>query len=103
MDGLIARDPSAYWDEGTNKVVSTMHPSPRVVIIPLFDPEYYATGKQSGRNADLKSVNYLGFFIERMRGNEVEGRITPVAGLRKGSGYGPAPTGAFPKSIRLVQ
>jgi Flp pilus assembly protein TadG len=103
MAGLLARDPSAYWDDGANKVVSTMHPSPRVVIIPLFDPEYYETGKQNSRNADLKSVNYLGFFIEEMNGNEVTGRITPVSGLRKGSGYGPAPVGAFPKSIRLVQ
>ena len=80
-----------------------MHPSPRVVIIPLFDPEYYETGKHNSRNADLKSVNYLGFFIEEMDGNNVTGRITPVSGLRKGSGYGSAPVGAFPKSIRLVQ
>jgi Flp pilus assembly protein TadG len=103
MAGLLARDPSAYWDDGTNKVVSTMHPSPRVVIIPLFDPEFYETGKHNSRNADLKSVNYLGFFIEQMNGNEVTGRITPVSGLRKGAGYGSAPIGAFPKSIRLVQ
>jgi Flp pilus assembly protein TadG len=103
MSDLIARDPSAYWDTTTNKVVSTMHPSPRVVIIPLFDPVFYESGKHGGRPASLKSVNYLGFFIEEMRGNEVVGRITPVAGLRKGSGYGSAPIGAFPKSIRLVQ
>ena len=103
MEDLIARDPSAYWNTGTNEVVSTMHPSPRVVIIPLFDPVFYETGKQNSRNADLKVANYLGFFIERMRGREVEGRITPVSGLRKGSGFGPAPVGAFPKAIRLVQ
>jgi len=103
MDDLIARDPDAYWDTSKNKVVSNMHPSPRVVIIPLFDPVYYETGKQNSRNADLKAVNYLGFFIERMRGREVEGRVTPVSGLRKGTGFGPSPIFAFPKSIRLVQ
>ena len=102
MDDLIARDPNAYWDVANKRVVSTMHPSPRVAIIPLFDPYYYDTGKVNGRNASLKLVNYLGFFIEEMRGNEVVGRITPVGGIRNGNG-GPAPAGAFPKSIRLVQ
>lgn len=103
MDDLIARDPNAYWDEYKNTVVSTMHPSPRVVAIPLFDPLYFEEGKKNGRTADLKAVNFLGFFVERMQGNEVIGRVTPIGGLRKGSGYGEAPAGAFPRSIRLVQ
>lgn len=103
MNDLIARDPDAYWDAPNKKVVSSMHPSPRVVAIPLFDPVFYDTGKRNGRNASLKFVNYLGFFIEDMRGNEVIGRITPIGGLRKGAGFGPSPTVAFPKSIRLVQ
>ncbi len=103
MDDLIARDPNAYWDDVKNTVVSQMHPSPRVVAIPLFDPMYYEEGKKNGRTADLKAVNYLGFFVEEMQGNQVVGRVTPIGGLRKGSGYGPAPEGAFPKVIRLVQ
>ena len=50
-------------------------------------------------------MKYLGFFVERMQGNEVVGRITPVRGLRKGNGtgYDPAPAASFPKSIRLVE
>ena len=102
MDDLIALDPDAYWDPTTNRVISNMQPSPRVRAIPLFDPAYYADGKQNGRNASLKFVNYLGFFIESMQGNEVVGRITPIGGLRKGNGS-PAPAAAFPMSIRLVQ
>jgi hypothetical protein len=102
MDDLIAKDPNAYWDTATNSVHSSMNPSPRIVAIPLFDPYYYWTGKQNGRNASLKFVNYLGFFIEDMRGGQVVGRITPIGGLRDGNG-GPAPAGAFPKAIRLVQ
>jgi Flp pilus assembly protein TadG len=102
MAELIDRDPSAYWDTFNNKVVSTMHPSPRVVSIPLFDPVYYETGKQNGRNADLKAVNYMGFFIEEMQGNSVVGRITPVGGILTGNG-GPAPVGAFPIAITLVK
>jgi hypothetical protein len=103
MDDLIALDPDAYWDNANNKVVSTKHPSPRVVAIPLFDPIYYDTGKRNGRNASLKFVNYLGFFVERMQGNDVVGRITPIGGLRKGAGFGPAPAAAFPKTIRLIE
>jgi Putative Flp pilus-assembly TadE/G-like len=102
LDDLIDRDPSAYWNTSTNRVVSTMSPSPRVVAIPLYDPVYYDTGKQNGRNADLKVANYLGFFITGRSGNNVYGRITPISGLVKGNG-GPAPTGAFPKAIRLVE
>jgi hypothetical protein len=102
MSDRIALDPNAYWDTATNKVVSSMHPSPRVVAVPLFDPGYYADGKLNGRNASLKFTNYMGFFLEPMAGNEVYGRITPIGGLRTGTG-GPAPAGAFPVSIRLVQ
>ncbi|MBA3887125.1 MAG: hypothetical protein H0X67_15555 [Acidobacteria bacterium] len=103
IEALIAKDPYAYWDTANNRVVSTMHPSPRVAIIPLFDPDFYETGKHSGRKADLRAVNYLGFFIVGMKGNEVVGRVTPVGGLRRGSGFGEAPVGAFPQVIRLVQ
>ncbi|HEX7018409.1 MAG TPA: pilus assembly protein TadG-related protein [Gemmatimonadaceae bacterium] len=102
MGDLIARDPDAYWDDIHKEVVSSMKPSPRVVAIPLFDPQYYYEGKMNGRNASLKFVNYLGFFIKEMRGNEVVGVVSPIGGLRVGNG-GPAPEGAFPKTIRLVQ
>lgn len=103
IEGLIAKDPHAYWDTVNNRPVSTMHPSPRVVVIPLYDPDFYERGKASGRNADLRAVNYLGFFIEGMQGQEVIGRVTPVGGLRRGAGFGEAPEGAFPRSVRLVQ
>jgi hypothetical protein len=101
MDDLINKDPDAYWDESKKEVVSKYKPSPRVVAIPLFDPEFYEMGKHEGKNASLKFVNYLGFFIEKMQGNEVVGRITPIGGLRQGNG--PAPAGAIPKAIRLVK
>ena len=102
MDALIARDPSAHWDPVNNKVVSTISPSPRVVALPLFDPVYWDIGKQNGRYADFKVVNYMGFFIEEMQGQNVRGRITPIGGMISGSA-GPAPTGAFPIAIILVQ
>jgi hypothetical protein len=103
IEGLVAQDPDAYWDNVNKRVVSTKKPSPRVAIVPVFDPYYYDTGKQNGRTADIKATNYIGFFIEGISSNgDVTGRITPAAGVRTGNG-GPAPVGAFPKSIRLVQ
>ena len=102
MEDLIARDPSAYWDTHNDRVVSSMHPSPRVVAIPVFDPVFYDEGKRNGRNADLKAVNYMGFFLEEMQGGDVKGRITPIGGIYNGNG-GPAPVGAFPVAITLVE
>ena len=87
----------------TTESISTMNPSPRVVAIPLYDPIYYDTGKQNGRNADLKVANYLGFFIDRrVRQQRLRPHHARSAGLIKGNG-GPAPAGAFPKAIRLVE
>lgn len=102
IDDLIAMDPSAYWDTANNRVVSTMHPSPRVFPIPLFDPDYYQKGKVSGRPADLRVSNWLGFFVTHRVSNEVYGRITPITGIIKG-GVGPSPNDVFPKVIRLVE
>ena len=102
-DGLVDKDPNARWDT-TCKCVkdSAFRTSPRVVVIPVYDPVYYETGKQNGSNASLKIANFIGFFIEEMKGNEVTGRITPVGGVFKGSA-GPAPNGSFPIVIRLVK
>jgi Flp pilus assembly protein TadG len=101
VEELIARDEGAYWDTYNNKPVSDMHPSPRLIVIPTFDPFYYDTGKHNGRTGDLKAANYIGFFLESVdAGGTVRGRITPVSGVRTG---GPTPIGFFPKAIRLVK
>jgi len=69
----------------------------------VYDPVYYAEGKLNGRTADLKVANYLGFFVDRVQGNNIYGRVTPISGLMKGTGAGSGPPGAFPKAIRLVE
>ena len=100
---LLARDPGAYWDTANKKVAgSAFGHSPRVFPIPLYDPVYYDSGKRNGRNADLKTANWVGFFLEEVQGNGLWGRIIPITGIRDRNG-GPAPVGIFPKSIRLVQ
>jgi Flp pilus assembly protein TadG len=103
-EGLIAKDPGAYWNTATNRVDGSAFSSaqsPRVFPIPLYDPVYYAEGKKNGRYADLKVANWIGFFLEEVIGNNIWGRIIPISGIR--SGRADAPDGLFPKAIRLVE
>jgi hypothetical protein len=103
IEDLIAKDPNAVWDDGCKCVKnSDFGVSPRVRPIPLYDPDYYERGKQTGRNADFKVANFLGIFVDGMQGNDVVGYITPIAGTG-GSGAGPAPENAFPYLIRIVK
>jgi hypothetical protein len=102
IDDLIAQDPTAYWDEISDSVRSPLGRSPRIFPIPLYDPDWFQSGKMTGRNATLRVANWLGFFVEGRTGNEVYGRITPILGTIDPNA-GPAPEGAFPRAIRLVQ
>src|SRR5712692_1498057 len=89
---LIAQDPNAYWDASCNCVKGSAFPvSPRIRIVPLYDPVVYAQGRQSGKSGpQLQVVNYLGFFIESMSGgNQVTGRITPILGKIFGNNGSP--------------
>jgi hypothetical protein len=103
VEALIARDPNAEWDRTTNRVINSAYgaqQSPRVFPIPLYDPIYYDSGKRNGRNADLKVANWIGFFADHIDGNQIYGRIIPIAGIRDGS---PIPDGLSIRAIRLVK
>ena len=100
---LYNKDMNAYWDHASKTVKgSAFGHSPRVFPIPLYDPNYYDENKREGRTADLKVANWIGFFLEEIQGNNIYGRITPIAGLLD-KNAGPAPDNAFPVSIRLVK
>ena len=100
---LYDKDPGAYWDFASQSVKGSAYGhSPRVFPIPLYDPIYYDEGKRNGRMADLKVANWIGFFLESVQGNNIYGRITPIAGIID-KGAGPAPVNAFPMAIRLVK
>ena len=99
---LIAQDPSAYWDSVNRKVVSPLGRSPRIFPIPLYNPDEYDKGKETGRNATLVVANWIGFFVESYSGNEVYGRITPILGIPDPN-PGPAPENAFARAVRLVE
>jgi len=99
---LMDQDPGARWDSLQGRVVSTFGQSPRVFPIPLYDPDVYQYGKETGRGADLVSRNWIGFFVESLVGNEVRGRIVPIRGVID-ENAGPAPDGVFARAIRLVR
>jgi Flp pilus assembly protein TadG len=100
---LVARDPNAYWNPAINGVSNSAfgNHSPRIFPIPLYDPPYYDSGKRNGRDATLKTANWIGFFVEDVAGKDVIGRIIPVSGIYVKNG--PAPNAALPKTIRLIQ
>lgn len=105
IEELIAKDPNAYWDNGTNTIKNSAfaggNQSPRVFPIPLYDPVHYDSGKRNGRFADLKVANWIGFFAESVQGSTIHGRIIPIGGIY--DVYSESPAGVFPVAIRLVQ
>jgi Flp pilus assembly protein TadG len=103
IDELIARDSSARYNPTTQKIDFSAfgNHSPRVFPIPLYDPIYYDEGKRNGRNADLKTANWICFFADSVTGQDIKGIIVPCMGIYDKNG--PAPNSAMPKTIRLVQ
>ena len=105
LQQLLDQDPGAYWDAsaagGKGDYVSTKRPSPRVFPIPLYNPDEYQNGVQTGRNATLNVSNWLGFFLEDISGGQATGRIFPITGVSANSG----PTTSTPLAyvIRLVK
>jgi Flp pilus assembly protein TadG len=88
MADLIALDPGARWDSGSQTIVnSAFAESPRIGLVPFFDP---TTPPTSGRN--WVSVVKLGaFFIEGVQGNgDVTGRFIQITtgGVPCGNGLG---------------
>lgn len=102
IQALIAQDPTAYWDDDDEKVVSPLGRSPRVFPIPLYDPDFFQSGKMTGRNATLTVAGWIGFFVEDASGNEIYGRIMPMLGSIDPNA-GPAPEGAVPRAVQLIE
>jgi len=108
---LIALDSGATWNTALNggqggiaggcMAAGTCALSPRLVAIPVFNPDTYDAGRASGR-IDITVVKVLGFFIQGMQGNDVIGYLTtyPSAPL---SGTSSTPGAAFIVSIVLVR
>ena len=77
MQELIAQDPNAEWDDATQSVVnSDFAVSPRIILIPIYDPRIPV---ESGHQSILQVVKVAAFFMEEMTGAaEVRGRFIKV-------------------------
>jgi len=103
IEELIAKDPSATYNSGTHSVQGSAfgNHSPRIFPIPLYDPVFYDEGKRNGRNATLRTANWICFFAQSVTGNDITGVIVPCIGTYDKTG--PAPNAALPRTIRLIQ
>jgi hypothetical protein len=107
LDGikaLMEKDPTARWDSGTKTVVSPFgSSSPRLFPIPLYNPDTYQNGMQTGRNATLNVVNFLAFFLESYDNNGIYGRVAGLTGVIDPNAPAAMPEDSLIKAIRLVQ
>ena len=84
---LIARDPGAAWDPVQRKVVGgcvaagTCAQSPRLIAIPLFNPDLYETHRMNGGVSQVTITNFIGFFVSQIGGSDIDGYITLYPGL----------------------
>lgn len=112
LDGLLEKDPDAYWDSSTNSVVSAYGlDSPRVVKMALMPPlGPPPDGAQNWTHANLSTVTFSNFalmFIENYQVINLQGGAKQVSitgrFLYHAEGEeGPA-TGSLVKYLRLIE
>jgi Flp pilus assembly protein TadG len=102
VDALLASDPGAHWDSGTQQVMGSAHPvSPRIIKAALFDPSVGRVSVGGGRGVVV--VKMIAFFIEGRAGSgNVVGRFVQLADPGGGAGDGPDDP-SFLYAVKLVQ
>jgi len=99
MNELIAQDPGARWDAGSQTIVNSAFAlSPRIGLVPFFDP---TLPPASGRNW-VEVVKIGAFFIESVQGGgNVTGRFMQITtgGVPCGQGLG----NSLVKGIVLIE
>jgi len=118
ISDLIARDPSASWDQANSKIInSAFSPatkSPRVVPIGVMNVDQYLAQDPNGSTPVIRLENIYGFFMEGMgdvdpstgvitlsnSGKSVIGRIMTIPATGSGK---LTSTSSFLRSIILVR
>jgi Flp pilus assembly protein TadG len=88
--GLRAQDAGATWNEGTRRIqgscagqlTCTPHAllSPRLVVLPMFDPDLYDATRGPGSTPQIRIVNFVGFFIDTIEADGVQGYLSLYPG-----------------------
>lgn len=98
-------DPYAVWDIASKSVVgSAFGTSPRIVAIPLVNPDIMADVQKGGRTK-VPIANILGFFVEGYDNDEksVFGRLMTIPGLSVGSTPPVGSGSAFLHNVMLIR
>jgi hypothetical protein len=89
VDSIVNKDPGAYWDTSLNPPYggianSAFGVSPRIVLVPLVNPDEMAMVNKGGRTTVAIS-NIMGFFVEGydQSAKSVTGRLVTTAGQMK--------------------
>jgi Flp pilus assembly protein TadG len=108
-DSLISKDPGAYWDSSLNGgrggvAGSAFGSSPRIVAIPLVNPDLMVEANRGGRTS-VPIANIAGFFVERYDNSAkaVVGRLMTMPGTLAA---GTSPIGgpsSFLRTVALVR
>ena len=104
VEDLIAQDPTAYWDPVAGVVSPQGLNSPRIKIVPLYDPNYIA--QIMGGNHTLTFNNFALIFVQgvQQQGPDefVIGRFMYYAqGI--GTTPGAGPPGSLVRVLQLVE
>jgi len=109
-DSLIKKDPNAEWNPnlygtgigGVDK--SAYAVSPRIVPVPLINPDALLDAAKNGRTT-VTIANIMGFFIEGMTKDNkgVIGRLVNIPGLKASGTPTISPSSAWIKMIQLIR
>ena len=109
IDSIVLQDPNAVWSSTPNNgaggvINSAFAVSPRIVAVPLVDPDWMAMTQKNGLTK-VKIVNIMGFFVEGydQPTKAVVGRLMTLPGMQTA---GPEPIGgqsAFMQAIVLIR
>ena len=110
VDSIVNLDPGAYWDTSLNGGLggvanSAFSISPRIVPVPLVDPDEMSMAQKGGRTTVTLS-NVMGFFVEGYDtpNKAVIGRLVTTVGLMKvGAPGGVGGQSAFMRAIILIR
>jgi hypothetical protein len=109
-DSLVNQDKDAYWDTSLNNgkggvAGSKFAVSPRIVAIPLVNPDAMADAAKNGR-ASVPLANIAGFFVEGYdtSSKSVTGRLVTMPGLKVvGSGGSVGGSPSFLRTVMLIR
>lgn len=103
VDSLINQDPNAEWDPVNKKVInSDFGISPRIVAIPLVDPDAMANANKNGF-ASVPIANIAGFFVNAWNQStkSVDGYLVTMPGMYDASST--SKSASFLKVITLIR